>query len=419
MTDFTYLPADLWRDIAKFLSPKDHQALLLTSHFFQNNVASASILLQPLYNRLHVLDPSLPVLLPNDNVKATICFRKAAEKVLAFQNEEVKYLQGNSFRVSKMPNDCLEKLHLGSATLEQLEENSLVLDEINSRIIREKISENKSGKNLDLGLCGLTRFPTSLIAEHDNHIYFKELTSLNLLSNYIKKLDLSSLDNLIKLDCSVNHVLESVKMPNNVTQLLCSVNKLKFLDVSNCDKLEILFCDTNQLESIYFPKNGKIKTLQCQKNKIKILDLSRLMDLAYENLNFDFNPLEELYLEGCNPFVQQQFEAFQTKLLFNKLLKNFHDAEKKQEIIQTMGPRYSYANCLKYLGFMQTSTIASEQLISAVVSATSFLPSYSVSSKEVVMDLEQENNLSHSNPLKRERDEDDADSSERSVKKRK
>ncbi len=433
MTDFTYLPADLWRDIAKFLSPKDHQALLLASQFFNGKVAIASSLLQPHYNRLYALDPSLPALLPNDNAKATIFFRKAAEKILACQNQEVKHLR-------KIPDDCLVNLHLEQATIEQLEKNSLILDEINSRIIINEINKNKTSSKLILDAIRLTRFPIktlsgvdkesyikklgaldiiSIISEIDLHAYFETLTELDINDNYMQSIDLTTLDKLSTLNCTCNNSLESLKLSNNLKTLNAPYNHLKVLDLSYCDSLETILCNQNQIEKIYFPKNGRILTLICDKNKIKSLDLSGLNGLANERLNIDFNPLEELCLEGVDPFIQKQYSRFQTELLFKKLLKNFHDAEKKQEIIQTMGPRYSYANCLKYLGFMQTSTIASEQLISAVVSATSFLPSYSVSSKEVVMDLEQENNLSHSNPLKRERDEDDADSSERPVKKRK
>lgn len=203
-----------------------------------------------------------------------------------------------------------------------------------------------------------------------------------------------------KSDCIVNRVLESLKIPNKLAILNCSVNNLKFLDLSQCHELEMLLCDDNKLESIIFPKNGKISTLISQKNKLKILDLSGLVHLRNETLNIDSNPLEELYLEGTDRFIQNAYNRYQTGLLFKKLEKILHDFDKKQIIIKELGDRYTYFNCLKHLGLNQTAIIFSEQVTETVSSVSNFLPSFmSLGTEE---SMETEKNLP---PLKREREE--------------
>lgn len=404
MTDNNHLLVDFWRTVGNnYLSLNDFKNLMSVNKAFNQFIPFQNANLQFAYARLCALDMSLPILLPADNVQATLFFRQAAEKILNRQKDEIKYLQGGQFRANNMPEDCMNQFYLETATIEQLENNSAILDEINCKIIRKEIDKDASMTILVLQSAGLTRFPQSIIEEPNYKAYFEALTSLDLSINYIKNLNVSTLNNLTKIDCSVNHVLEAIKVPNNIKKVICSTNKIKFLDLSLCSELEMVMCNENQIIAIDLPQNGKIFSLHCQRNKLKSLDLGGLVHLNNATLNFDYNPLEYLGLQGIDPFIQKQYNGYQTKLLFEFLSKNLHENDKKQMAIKELGSnRYTYANCLQYLGFQQTARIFSASLREFASSATYFLPSFMMSKKDEAMEIEK--NLP---PLKRERDEEE------------
>lgn len=397
MTDFTYLPNDLWREVAKFLSPKDYKALLLVSQFFNTKVSTTACFLQPVYNRLYALDPSLPALLPIDEINAMNCFCTAAEKILARHQVEVEYLQGGMYAPNKMPSEYLEKLHLRSATIEQLEENSAILDEVNSQIIRTNIDAAMTSTNLGLQFSRLTRFPESLIKEPIYAEYFKKLTSLDLTSNNIQNFDFSSLDKLTTLDCSLNN-LQSFKIPSSLTDFMCAHNCIQELDLSKLNQLTALYCNNNLLQSLILPKGNNLVRLNCSKNKLQTLDLSHRTALNALCIDFKENPLEDLNIEGTSAGVQYRFSNFETKLLFKQLEKHFFDNNKRQESVARLGERANYSSCLWHLGFMKTNLIFCEPLIGF---AAPLIFSPTNSAEQPSLKRERDENEEPGNPIKR------------------
>ncbi|MEG0815802.1 MAG: hypothetical protein RSF93_07675 [Mucinivorans sp.] len=106
--------------------------------------------------------------------------------------------------------------------------------------------------------------------------YFTELTELNCSGNSLRTLDVSANTKLIKLDCSGSE-LRSLAFKANATMktLWCQNNNLGMLDVRVNTALADLNCSGSKLSRLYLGNIKTIKKLQCQNNKLTTLDLTK------------------------------------------------------------------------------------------------------------------------------------------------
>jgi len=131
--------------------------------------------------------------------------------------------------------------------------------------------------------------------------YFTNITELYCSSNDIKGLDLSKNKELKKLDCSNNPVneidvsdlvnltelfidgmeLQTVNLSKNTKLYWLSVsnNQLKTIELGNNKDLEILECNENLLTSLDLSKNLKLSGVFCVDNQLTVLDISKNLSL--------------------------------------------------------------------------------------------------------------------------------------------
>ncbi|CAG8488604.1 13772_t:CDS:10 [Gigaspora margarita] len=64
-----------------------------------------------------------------------------------------------------------------------------------------------------------------------------------------------------------------------IGELDCSLNKITFLDLSNCPNLEKLDCEDNEIEKLELSKNEKLIKLNCSSNNLKKLNLENNLNL--------------------------------------------------------------------------------------------------------------------------------------------
>lgn len=129
--------------------------------------------------------------------------------------------------------------------------------------------------------------------------YFTELVSLDCSDNMLTELDLSKNKKLISVECNDNHTLRNLNVSGceNLVYLNCNTNSLTELDVSGCPKLEELVCYINYLEKLDVSKNTALRELICWTNNLTELDVSKNTNLEY--LDCDMNYITSLNAEGC------------------------------------------------------------------------------------------------------------------------
>ena len=121
------------------------------------------------------------------------------------------------------------------------------------------------------------------------------LTGLSCTMNQLTSLDLSKNTKLMGLNCDINP-LKSLDLSQNtaLTQLTCSENQLESLDLSQNTALTELNCYNNLLESLDLSKNTALTQLSCNNNQLESLDLSQ--NTALTGLSCSMNQLESLDL---------------------------------------------------------------------------------------------------------------------------
>lgn len=115
--------------------------------------------------------------------------------------------------------------------------NALVADETINKDKDNGISraEAQSVEKLNIANMGISSF--------DELQYFTNLTELNISSNQITSIDLSSLKNLKTLRCQNNRLTKLDISKNSVlTTLLCNKNSIDTLDIRGNNNLTDLFC---------------------------------------------------------------------------------------------------------------------------------------------------------------------------------
>ncbi|MBF4483817.1 LamG-like jellyroll fold domain-containing protein [Flavobacterium sp. CSZ] len=143
---------------------------------------------------------------------------------------------------------------------------------------------------------------------------FVSLTNLNCSQNSLKALNVSKNTALTVLDCN-NNQIANLDVSNNLvlTELVCYSNKLNSLDVkkntaltkldsgsnqytsldvSNNTALTFLGCNTSQLTTLDLSKNTALNLLDCRENKITTLDVSKITTLT--ELYCQSNQLKDL-----------------------------------------------------------------------------------------------------------------------------
>lgn len=109
----------------------------------------------------------------------------------------------------------------------------------------------------------------------------------------IQGLDLSSLDNLVYLNCAGQEIaLLDLEKNKKLETLLCSRNKLSQLDVQLLKQLKELDCSQNQLTELDLTNLDKLESVNAARNKIRSPKLGGLPHL--KTLSLAENPLEKV-----------------------------------------------------------------------------------------------------------------------------
>jgi Leucine-rich repeat (LRR) protein len=127
---------------------------------------------------------------------------------------------------------------------------------------------------------------------------FTSINHLFCANNQLTNLDVSSLSNLITLNCSFN-LLTSLNLSNNlfIDDLNCGYNQIQVLDVSMLGNLHYLECTSNQLTSLNLSNSNALIDLKCGVNQLSQLDVSATTILSM--LQCQSNQLTSLNL-GVN-----------------------------------------------------------------------------------------------------------------------
>ena len=113
----------------------------------------------------------------------------------------------------------------------------------------------------------------------------------------IQGLDLSSLDNLVYLNCAGQEIaLLDLEKNKKLETLLCSRNKLSQLDVQLLKQLKELDCSRNKLSQLDVQLLKQLKELDCSQNQLTELDLTNLDKL--ESVNATRNKIRSPKLGG-------------------------------------------------------------------------------------------------------------------------
>jgi hypothetical protein len=105
---------------------------------------------------------------------------------------------------------------------------------------------------------------------------FKNLTSLNCISNKLSELDVSLNTCLTQLQCNYNELLTSDMSKNvNLTFLECSENELSVLDVSNQPELLNFNIRRNKLTTLDITKNKKLQYFNLLFNNLTQISTSK------------------------------------------------------------------------------------------------------------------------------------------------
>jgi len=118
---------------------------------------------------------------------------------------------------------------------------------------------------------------------------FVNLDSLTIINNdNLEYLEISSLTNLVYLNCSINEIdtLLLDDLPA-LEHLNCERNSIRNIDLNSLNNLEFIDCAFNGLSELDFSANGSLQWLECSFNNLTELDLSPLPILEFLNCNLN------------------------------------------------------------------------------------------------------------------------------------
>ena len=135
--------------------------------------------------------------------------------------------------------------------------------------------------------------------------------------DYVKKFDKddngsfsqAELDRVYNINCSAMKIksLKGLEYFTSLESLDCSRNELAELRVSKNTKLKSIECNSNSLRSLDLQALPKLEYLLCYINDLGILDVSANTELT--TLNCDFNELSELDVSACPKLLQLSCEG--------------------------------------------------------------------------------------------------------------
>ncbi|MBE5933610.1 MAG: hypothetical protein E7263_09355 [Lachnospiraceae bacterium] len=129
--------------------------------------------------------------------------------------------------------------------------------------------------------------------------YFSELSYLVCSINNLTSLDVTNNTKLTVLFCYENK-LTSLDVSNNtkLTELYCRYNNLTSLDVTKCTSLTVLQCTSNELTNLDVTKCTNLTELRCDMNKLTSLDVTNCKNLV--DLDCAYNQLTSIDVSNCN-----------------------------------------------------------------------------------------------------------------------
>ena len=207
-----------------------------------------------------------------------------------------------NLKTLKCSNNLLESLHVDNCT------NLSILECNDNKIDYLDLSNTK---NLQFLYC-YKNLIENLIFSNDTRI-----STLECYNNKIEELDLSYAKNLYSLNCSHNKITTLKTSSERITEIVCSFNEIKELNISAAYHLNRLECDYNKIEELDLSHATKLYSLDCSHNKITTLktSLERITEIdcsfneikelnisaAYHlnRFNCDFNKLNKLSIDNC------------------------------------------------------------------------------------------------------------------------
>ncbi|MFK8273514.1 leucine-rich repeat domain-containing protein [Capnocytophaga canimorsus] len=177
---------------------------------------------------------------------------------------------------------------------------------------------------------------------------FENITELNCSNNGLKALDLSRNKALKNLDVSDND-LEMLDLTNNpfLERLDCFGNLLKDLNLSQNTALKHLDCNNNRLEILDLSKNTQLESLECRWNVLKYLDWKHIHRL--QNFNFDINLQRKARIGERKVLQSEEFSIF-----LEGLLKSIKRIDKKSSLSYNPQKMMIYRGEIAWLNLKDT-----------------------------------------------------------------
>ena len=141
------------------------------------------------------------------------------------------------------------------------------------------------------------------------------------------EIQFSEIENLEFLDVSAKDIqsLDGIQYFTNLKTLNCYKNKLKALDVSKNKKLETLYCYDNEITILNVSNNKDLVNLGCRGNKLVKLDLSQNKKLK-KVLLYKNNFTQLNINNGNNANISTLWTAENPNLSCIKIDANFNGA---------------------------------------------------------------------------------------------
>ena len=178
----------------------------------------------------------------------------------------------------------------------------------------------------------------SLISSIEGINSFNNLEFFYCFNNQLTTVNISGLNNLKTLDCSINPFMLSVNLSNlnSLETLYVENGNLTSLNLNLITSITRLFCTDNNLTSIDLSNLVNLNSLYCSQNSLSTLDVSASINL--NTLNCSQNNLTSLFIKnGKN----------ETTLLFssNPNLKFICVDESQLIFVQNRINGLGYVNC--------------------------------------------------------------------------
>lgn len=143
----------------------------------------------------------------------------------------------------------------------------------------------------------------------------ENLKTLWVCDNKLKKLNLSSNNKLELINCIGNEIT-SLTAPGSVTDIYCDKNKLTSLNVSKCKKLESLSASDNKLngKKLNLKNNTKLVSLELFGNK-KLTSINLTKNKKLEYLDVSNTNLRSLNLKNNKKLKYISFDKTKIKKL--------------------------------------------------------------------------------------------------------